>query len=119
MGFLFNKMVIIFSFLGLLITKFVYSSIVSPESLLLKVIRLLAIIVIGLLSLFSITNNWICGKILAIIIFLSGISSLIVSFLIGSDQWMLKLLFLVVGAYFSFGGYKLFREKEGQRERRC
>ena len=114
---IFKKPYVIVGFLLLKLLALGHSLMYSVESNTVLLVRVLAIFFLGALAFFSFRGNWVCGKALGVIIFLTGSVTFITSFLIRLNQWEVKLFFLVVGAYFAIGGFMLFRsEKRRPRE---
>lgn len=112
MNVLFKKPYVIIGFLLLKLLTLGYSLMYSLEGNLVLVVRGLSVFLLGVLAFFSFKNNWLCGKVLGIIILVTGSGGFVNSLLAGLDQWELKLFFLLVGAYFAIGGFILFRSEQ-------
>ena len=113
-----KKIFILFTFLFVIGTKFFYSLIFTAESNRLKLLRFISLAFLLILSFFSLRNNRVVTILLAILILISGIGSLSISFFVGLDQLSLKLIFILIGAYFVYGGVRLIiMERVSVKER--
>jgi len=104
-----QKQFILLTFLFIIVVTLLYSIVYSQETNTIKVVRFIALVIYSLLALLTHKNNKVATFVLAIFILLSGVGTLIVAFLIGLDQLVLKVFFFLIGGYFSYGGVRLIK----------
>ncbi len=102
-----RKAFILGTFWFTLLLKMGYSFYYSGESAYLKLLRIFAVLVFGILSFFSLRNRKRPTVIMGGVITLSGLGGVIVGAIIPLSQTLSKLTFILVGSYFLYGGIRL------------
>jgi len=104
-----EKKLILFSFLLVYGLKTLYSLIYFQEDINLLFIRILGLLLFLLISFTAYYKaNSIALICMAVIIFLTGVGSLCVAGFISFEQSFLKIIFIIIGGFFTYGGIKLF-----------
>lgn len=106
MKILFSELTVILSFILILFIQTFYSLFIISEDEKNILLRFIWFFFMVGLSYFSLKHKFY-KKILAIILVVFGVSGIILFFLPGFEQWLLKSFFLILGIYYSIGGYKL------------
>lgn len=75
-----------------------------------KLFQFLIFIAVGAIGVMSIKGKKIASVIIGVLIVITGGATLIISFLIGLQQFSLKILFIVIGVYFLIGGVIVFKK---------
>lgn len=121
-----GKIILLSGFLCIVLGKFLYSLIYSPENQKMLIISGLSLIFYCIISYYVYKNNKIATWVMSFIIFVSGASSLCIGlFILSLKQIGLKLLFVLLGAIFCYGSFRLYssfynggaRSTMGQRGR--
>ena len=102
-----EKIFLLVSFLFVCGIKFLYSIFYSQESIKLKILRIAGLLVFASFSFLAYKGNKIATLIMAIVILFSGLGSLAVAGFISLEQLDLKIVFVLVGGFFTYGGIKL------------
>ena len=97
-----QKRFILLTVLSTIVVILLYSIFYSQETNTIKLVRFIALVIYSLLALLTHKNNKVAIFVFAIFILISGVGTLIVAFLIGLDQLVLKVLFFLIGGYFCY-----------------
>ena len=106
-----GKKTFIISYLIVLLLKVVTSHAVVH----IKLIQFLLLIIIWAIGVMSSKGNKIATITIGILIFITGLASLTISFLIGSQQIVLRIIFIILGCYFFIGGAVVLK-RDGIRD---
>lgn len=102
-----EKIFILLSFLSLCGIKFLYSIFYSQENIKFKILRITALLVYASLSFFAYKTSKVATFIMAIVILFSGLGSLTTVWFISTEQLQLKIIYLLIGGFFIYGGIRL------------
>ena len=102
-----QKSFILISFWVLAALKLLYSIFFLPKSFQLNFLRAFALLLFSYMTYLSYKDNKIATLIMGTIIVLSGLATLGVTGLIPMKHVLAKVIFLLIGGYFTYGGILL------------
>ena len=97
-------------YFGLKITQVLYSSLILKETGVTLTGRIFGLAVPVLLTFFAIKEFRFAQWLMALTVLVAGVSGLFTGlFLVPFSQYFLKVIFIILGIYFSYGGYILVK----------
>ena len=73
------------------------------------VMKVIALVIYSVLSVLSIRGNKVCTLAMGLLIGISGIGTVLVGVFIPVSQTYVRVLFMLIGSYFTYGGIELLR----------
>lgn len=112
-----ERITILTVFFLIMLVKFIESSFYTNESIVRLLFKVLLLLAWFTLSYFVLRGNKIITYIVGIVMFISGLSGLIVgSALISQAQYWTKYSFILLGSFFCYGGAKLLLGKNKRND---
>ena len=101
---------VLFVYLLLRSGQYIYTLIYASESTLLIVVRTLVLLSYFVLSYLTYKRNVIAAWVMVILLLLSGVTTFSIGILtVPIAQYMIKYLYIIMGAYFLYGGIILLK----------